>query len=159
MIELLINIVIDFVLFSLIEGIIFCMFFNIIGNCKKFKWWEIGILSLVNCIVSQTLPPVIYQIIGLIYMGFYIYFRDKINIKNAIKIILFVSLYTLILETLYMVVFDSFGIYTIFVTNDFKLFILMIPIRVIEITILKLGGKKWRKIVSGGMETTLNASS
>lgn len=40
MIELLKDIMVDFILFSAIEGAIFCLFFNIVGECKKFTWWE-----------------------------------------------------------------------------------------------------------------------
>ena len=38
--ELLKNIIVDFCLFSLIEGWILTQFYEKICNCRKFKWYE-----------------------------------------------------------------------------------------------------------------------
>lgn len=38
--EMIKDIIIDFVLFSGIEGFIVCIFFQNIGKCRKFKWHE-----------------------------------------------------------------------------------------------------------------------
>ena len=56
------EIVTDFVLFSGIEGFISCLFFEKIGGCRKFKWYEWLILSLGNCVISASFSPVIFQI-------------------------------------------------------------------------------------------------
>lgn len=149
MVELFRNIVTDYFLFSLIESYIFVKFFEVVGGCKKFKWWEIGLLSLVNCVVSQTLPPILYQVIGLIYMGAYIKIRDNMKIKDSAKIVLFSSLYMLVIEMIYNILFATLGILDGFLVNDITLFLFMIPIRIVEISILILGvhkmanGKWW----------------
>lgn len=65
--EVLKNLVIDFGLFSGIEGFIFCLFFEKIGKCRKFKWYEWFILSVGNCLISNFLPPMIYQIVMTIF--------------------------------------------------------------------------------------------
>lgn len=134
MVELLRNIVTDYLLFSLLEGYVFCKFFQVVGGCKKFKWWEVALLSLVNCIVSITLPPLIYQLVGLVYMGVYIYFRDRIKIKESIKIALLASLYMLIIEISYSILTSSIIKVNPFYTDSkMGVFILLIPARIIEI--------------------------
>ena len=55
MLEFIKGCVIDFVLFSGIEGFIFCLFFEKIGGCRKFKWYEIVGLSIINCLISNLL--------------------------------------------------------------------------------------------------------
>lgn len=68
------EIITDFVLFSGIEGFLLCLFFERIGNCRKFKWYEWLILSIGNCLISQLFPPLLYQFICIIWIcSFYIF--------------------------------------------------------------------------------------
>ena len=82
--ELLKSIVVDFVLFSGIEGFIFCLFFEKIGGCRKFKWYEWLILSFGNCVISQMLPPTIYQVVCIIWMSIILNFIKHIKLKKSI---------------------------------------------------------------------------
>ena len=45
--------VIDFVLFSFVEGLLYAMFFNRVCKCKKFNVFEIIVMSIGNCVVSD----------------------------------------------------------------------------------------------------------
>ena len=55
------SILMDYVLFSLIEGIIFNLFFINIGKLNRIKWWQVPIMAFINCALSCTLPPLVYQ--------------------------------------------------------------------------------------------------
>ena len=134
--ELVKNVVVDFCLFSLIEGFIFCLFFEKIGGCKKFKWYEIFLLSLGNCIISQIFPPVVYQIIAIFYMIFYLKIFKKINIIRNIKIVSISMILMMIIEmTIAMLYEILFGIN--FVKIDiFESFLFSIPIKIIEIYLI-----------------------
>ena len=141
--ELVKDIVVDFCLFSLIEGFIFCLFFDKIGGCKKFKWYETLILSIGNCIISQVFPPVVYQIIVLFYMSFIIKIFDKqYNVIYYIKIVFFSIIFMLIFEVGIFILYDIF-FNLIFTENILKTFIGTIPIRILQIyTIFYLSKEK-----------------
>ena len=156
--ELLKDIIIDFVLFSGIEGFIFCLFFVKIFNCKKFKFYQWLLLSFINCLISKIFQPIIYQLIILIWVGVCIFLLNR-NIKlikcfiiSALSILFFFLLetpYELLLSVLLK--FDAFKF---FLTDlEFlKLFILIIPLRVIEIVIINLIRRNEKmKIVIGGV--------
>lgn len=135
--ELVKDVVVDFCLFSLIEGFIYCYFFNVIGKLGKFKIKEILILSIGNCLISQIFPPVIYQVIMILWMGFVLNKFKNIKITNGIKIALSVMIYQLIIEMIIYGFYDfCFGI-DLNITNKILLFIYMIPMRFFEIFIIK----------------------
>ena len=136
--ELVKDVVVDFCLFSLIEGFIFCLFFEKIGGCKKFKWYEVLILSIGNCIISTLLPPLMFQLIGLLYMTLYINIRDKFNLIKSFKISLFSSIYILILEMLYSMIFLILFKNDLFFINDIYLFLLILPMKILEISLIKI---------------------
>ena len=66
--ELFKSILMDFCLFSLIEGFIYCYFFTNIGNLNHFNLKEIIIISIGNCIISQIFPPLFYQFIMILWI-------------------------------------------------------------------------------------------
>lgn len=141
--ELVKNIVVDFCLFSLIEGFIFCLFFDKIGECRKFKWYEILILSIGNCIISQVFPPVAYQIIVLFYMSFIIKIFDKqYNVIYYIKIVFFSIIFMLITEMMFAMFYEFILNFNDFVSiNILNKFITTIPMRLFQIIILYKGDK------------------
>lgn len=135
--ELVKDVVVDFCLFSLIEGFIYCYFFNVVSKLGKFKIKEILILSIGNCLISQIFPPVIYQVIMILWMGFVLNKFKNIKIANGIKIALSVMIYQLIIEMIIYGFYDfCFGI-DLNITNKILLFIYMIPMRFFEIFIIK----------------------
>lgn len=83
---MLIEIVTDFVLFSGIEGFLLCLFFERIGNCRKFKWYEWLISSLGNCLISKLLPPLLYQVIILIWLTTFLYIGNRNSLFGSLKL-------------------------------------------------------------------------
>ena len=150
--ELVKDVVVDFCLFSLIEGFIFCLFFEKIGRCKKFKWYEIFVLSLGNCIISQIFPPVLYQIIILFYMSFIIkLFDNKYKIYFYIKITFISIIFMLIFEVGIFILYDIF-FNLIFTENTLKTFLGTIPIRILQIYIIFYLFKRRIKLWKFGLE-------
>ena len=133
------DIIIDFVLFSGVEGFIFCLFFEKIGKCRKFKWYEWLILSVGNCLISKFLPPMIYQIACVLWMSLLLNLFMKINIKKCIKlnIILIGVLY--IIEVIYTIIINKIFNFNRFLNineNNIKIYIMFILLKCIELSLL-----------------------
>ena len=137
--EMIKDIIIDFVLFSGIEGFIFCLFFEKIGKCRRFKWYEWFILSVGNCLISKFLPPMIYQIACVLWMSLLLNLFMKINIKKCIKlnIILIGVLY--IIEVIYTIIINKIFNFNRFLNmneNNIKIYIMFILLKCIELSLL-----------------------
>lgn len=150
--EMIKDIIIDFVLFSGIEGFIFCLFFEKIGKCRKFKWYEWLILSVGNCLISKIFPPIIYQIICIIWM---LILLKLLNRKQAISYILksiFCAIAMFyIIEILHSVMIEEFFSYDMILSdNKLKVFLGLIPAKILEIFI-SIKGENIMKIVVGGV--------
>lgn len=134
----------DYVLFSLIEGIIFNLFFINIGKLNRIKWWQVPIMAFINCALSCTLPPLVYQPIVIISNAIFL-LLNKNSIKNSFKYSALSVLFFLIMETAYNVVLEVFFHFDdIGVNRDekLKIFLIIIPLRIIEVITLFL----YRKI-------------
>lgn len=139
----------DFVLFSGIEGFIFCLFFEKVGECRKFKWYEWLILSVGNCLISQLLPPLLYQFICIIWICSFLHISNNLSILNGLKLSFKSVVFFLICEMVFAMLYEL--ILDIDFTNidDLKLFASMIPVRIIEILFIR----RWKamKIWMGGV--------
>lgn len=134
----------DYVLFSLIEGIIFNLFFINIGKLNRIKWWQVPIMAFINCVLSCVLPPLAYQPIVIISNAIFL-LLNKNSIKNSFKYSALSVLFFLIMETAYNVVLEVFFHFdAIGVNRDekLKIFLIIIPLRIIEVITLFL----YRKI-------------
>ena len=134
----------DYVLFSLIEGIIFNLFFINIGKLNRIKWWQVPIMAFINCALSCTLPLLVYQPIVIISNAIFL-LLNKNSIKNSFKYSALSVLFFLIMETAYNVVLEVFFHFdAIGVNRDekLKIFLIIIPLRIIEVITLFL----YRKI-------------
>lgn len=134
----------DYVLFSLIEGIIFNLFFINIGKLNRIKWWQVPIMAFINCALSCTLPPLVYQPIVIISNAIFL-LLNKNSIKNSFKYSALSVLFFLIMETAYNVVLEVFFHFdAVGVNRDekLKIFLIIIPLRIIEVITLFL----YRKI-------------
>lgn len=134
----------DYVLFSLIEGIIFNLFFINIGKLNRIKWWQVPIMAFINCVLSCVLPPLAYQPIVIISNAMFL-LLNKNSIKNSFKYSALSVLFFLIMETAYNVVLEVFFHFdAIGVNRDekLKIFLIIIPLRIIEVITLFL----YRKI-------------
>ena len=129
--ELLKDIIVDFCLFSLIEGYIFCLFFEKIGGCKKFKWYQVFILSMGNCFISQTFPPLLYQIVMIIWMYIYLKILNKKE-KNILLYSAISMIILLIIEMIYNIALEVIIGLDGFIMNKFNLFLLILPIKLFE---------------------------
>lgn len=137
-------ILMDYVLFSLIEAIIFNLFFINIGKLNRIKWWQVPIMAFINCALSCTLPPLVYQPIVIISNAIFL-LLNKNSIKNSFKYSALSVLFFLIMETAYNVVLEVFFHFdAIGVNRDekLKIFLIIIPLRIIEVITLFL----YRKI-------------
>ena len=135
---LLKDIIIDFILFSGIEGLIFCLFFRKIFNCKKFKPYQWFLIAFGNCIISKVLPPVVYQLFMIIWIAFILYiFKFNKNIFNCLKMSGLSLCMFLITEIVYSILLEKFVNFEslTFLTDleELKLFVLIIPLRIFEI--------------------------
>lgn len=158
--EMIKDIIIDFVLFSGIEGFIFCLFFEKIGKCRKFRWYEIILLGLGNSIISTKFHPIIYQFCMIIWMSFIIkMFNKDNNIKRILKYTSLSILYFCIYEVLYSIIllklfdFDWLNSCKCNIEEIFTRFLFMIPLRVLEIGSIFLykGRRNTMKVILGGV--------
>lgn len=149
--NLFINIIIDFILFSGIEGFIFCLFFEKIGKCRRFKWYEWLILSIGNCLISQLFPPVIYQVICIAWMIIFMYLTSNMRITKIITLAVSFMFMFYIIEVLYSIFIETFvGKDLILLNNKLLVFVYLIPTKIIEI-IISLKGEIIMKLVVGGV--------
>ncbi|MGL5650014.1 MAG: hypothetical protein ACRDDY_19465 [Clostridium sp.] len=142
--EILMNILIDFILFGIIEAYIFCKFFEVVSGCRKFKWWEILLFGLIEQIIVNSFPPIIFQLICIGFMTIFISYINKFSLKEAIKISIISTFFTLILETTYCMSLELIG-KDIFYMNELTMFIYGIPAKIIEFILIIKCGDKMRK--------------
>lgn len=140
--ELVKDVVVDFCLFSLIEGFIFCLFFEKIGGCRKFKWYEVLILSIGNCIISQVFPPIIYQIIAIFYMSILLNLLKIEKIFKCLKIVITSMILMMIIEMIFAMIYEVLFKIDFVHCNDYLLFLFVIPIRVVEILLINIFRRK-----------------
>lgn len=139
------DIIVDFVMFSGIEGIIFCLLFNKVFHCKKFNLVEWLILSIGNCLISQLLPPpTIYQLSMIVWMWIIL---SKLNSNKSklecLKYSVYSILFFFIVEVIYSVIIAKlFGfealVMDLTIYEQLNLFVLIIPLRFIEFYSIKI---------------------
>ena len=141
--------VIDFVLFSGIEGFIFCLFFEKVGECRKFKWYEWLILSIGNCLISQLLPPLLYQFVCIIWICSFLHISNNLSILNGLKLSFKSVIFFLIFEMVFAMIYEVLFNIDFSVLDNTKAFMFMMPIRLVEILFLR----RWNimKIWFGGV--------
>ena len=131
------EIVTDFVLFSGIEGFIFCLFFEKVGECRRFKWYEWLILSIGNCLISQLLPPLLYQFICIIWMALFIHFSNEKNIFDSVKLSFKSVIFFLVCEMLFAMFYDFILELDFTNAKNIVVFIMTLPIRLVEIILIR----------------------
>lgn len=129
--------VIDFVLFSGIEGFIFCLFFEKVGGCRKFKWYEWLALSIGNCLISQLLPPLLYQFVCIIWMALFIHFSNEKNIFDSVKLSFKSVIFFLVCEMLFAMFYDFILELDFTNSKNIVVFIMTLPIRLVEIILIR----------------------
>lgn len=141
--DLLTNIIEDFIFFSFLESIIFCLYFRKFGNCSKFTYKDIFIIGLVNCVVSQVIPPLLYQLIMAIWMGLYL----KLNKNKTLLIGLYLSfsgMMLMLIVEMIMAMFYEYILHLNFMNfSILYLFLAIIPIKIIELLLI-IGGDRMK---------------
>ena len=151
------NIIIDFILFSLIETFIVYLFVYKVFKCKKVKTIYLILMALINSILSQLLPNILYQVIIIIWISIFLYFYDKNKIYTYyLKMMFKIFIYFFIIETVYgmslQVLFNFNGLSnSLEIKDKLKLFCLMIPLRIIEFIGIKIMEVTRMKLVLGGV--------
>lgn len=152
--EILKLVICDFVLFSLIEAFIFCLFFNIVGGVKISRNSFI-LISIFNCVMGVFFQPILYQIICIIFMGWLIHRynidNEYMGLKNSIKLSILATLFTLIVEGIVFMIFEMLGT-NISLMPTIIVFIYMIPIRIIQISLVLKGGETMKKFWFGSIK-------
>lgn len=151
--EMIKDIIVDFVLFSGIEGILYAMFYNKVCYCQKFNIFEIIIMSMGNCLISCIILPIFYQILMIVWMSFCLLLKER-NFDSILKYIKYSvvgMIVFLVCETVTMFPLDKiFGInYNIL--SKFQIFICLIPTRILELLIILIGGHTNMKSWFGGV--------
>lgn len=152
------SILIDYILFSLIEGIIFNLFFINIGKLNRIKWWQVPIMAFINCVLSCTLPPLVYQPAMILNNALFLII-NKNSIKNSFKYSAFSMLFFLIVETAYNAILEFVFCFDAIGENrdeKLKVFLIIIPLRFIEIFSLFIykrimENKKMKVIIGSGV--------
>lgn len=135
--------IIDFMLFSFVEGLLYAMFFNRVCKCKKFNIFEIIVMSIGNCVVSCLFPPIIYQIFMMGWMAFCLHLKNGTDHTTFqyVKYSFLVMVGQLIIEMVFAMFYDFVLNIDFSKSSSLTVFAIMIPIRVIQfIIIYKLGG-------------------
>ena len=143
--ELLKSIIIDFCLFSLIEGYIFCFYFKTVCNCYKIKLYDGLLLGVINSVVSIIIPPILYQFVCFTIMGYFIYLKSEIKLLKSIKYSFLCLLFMSVIEMFYTMILElgfSIDMYNINNEKRFKFFIIL---KIIEIILLFLYKNKIKK--------------
>ena len=144
--------VIDFVLFSFVEGLLYAMFFNRVCKCKKFNVFEIIVMSIGNCVVSCLFPPIIYQIFMMGWMAFCLHLKNGTDRTTFqyVKYSFLVMFGQLITEMIFAMFYDFVFNIDFSTSSSLTVFIITIPIRIIQfIIIYKLGGFNMKGWIGG----------
>ena len=131
------EIVTDFVLFSGIEGFIFCLFFEKVGECRKFKWYEWLILSIGNCLISQLLPPLLYQVGMVTWMIIFLHITNKTKYFCGFNIVFKSMIFLLVCEMLFAMFYDFVLGLDFTDVKNIVVFLMTIPIRFTEIILIR----------------------
>lgn len=130
------KIFIDFILFSFIESYIFKNIFERKLNIKFYQY-EVLILGIGNCLISQLFPPIMYQILMNLYMTFMLIFLKNIKVEIAFKSTISAMKYFLVIEMPVCFIIELFTNIDFSIINYIKLLIINIPLKIMEIYLLK----------------------
>lgn len=135
--ELVKDVVVDFCLFSLIEGFILCKFYERICKVNRFKINEIFVLSLINCLISTILPPLFYQIIIILWIGVFLKIFKKIKYIIGVKYGLLSMIFVLITEAIVLFILECLNL-KVFISNNNVYYIYFIFIKIFQLIIIKI---------------------
>lgn len=138
--EIIKGLIIDYLLFSLWDSLVFYLFINKLTKIK-LKFVDILVVGAVFCL-SSLAPPIIRQILGIIIIFAYIY-KVRYYTNDDIKKV-FYSLIAIVLEYLYTLVIEMTFSFIYNLTNLVDLsncttrenVISFIPIKIVEVIVI-----------------------
>ena len=140
----IIQILLGFVLFTLIENIIAAMFYEKCCGCKRLKWWQVLVMAVGYYVIATSLSPIVYQCVLVIYRVFSL-FNNKAWKFKYFKYVVVWFLITLITEMPYAFLLEIFGIVNgLKCTSIFIRFLIIIFPKVVQVLFIIFGGKKMK---------------
>lgn len=139
------------ILFSIIEGILLDYFLIKIYNYKSMGYKNILLYSIGITIIYFIFPPILRQIVIILFSSYFIFIIFKDNYIKKFKIIMLFCLNIMLVELICAMIYEYiFGI-DYATLNKINTFIIMIPIRFVEILSIKKEVLTW---VLGGSEVS-----
>lgn len=143
------DILIDFMLFSLVEAFITYIliknFFNV--DLPKFN---IFIMGIGFSIIGEIFPIFLYQILMCFYIGIIYSIFGNTKFLKAIVFGFISLIFALITEMFYNICLEIFFYKILLNTNDLiNIWLFFIPLRIIQILIIYLGGVFKMKMWTG----------
>lgn len=148
--ELLEACFVDWLLFSLFEGILYVMFFNLFFDDVTYDYKDVLVISIGSCIISNTII-FCYQMYMILFMFYYNYSIKKVDLMKSIKFATLALIFTLTTE----MVFAMF--YELVLNIDFTkadillVFKITIPIRIVQLLLLRIGGESMKSWIGTGV--------
>lgn len=147
--ELIKNIVIDFCLFGIWEGIIYYYFIRRIYKCEN-NIKLIFIIAICNSISTNLILPIIYHFIIILYIGFIIYKNSKYNFMKSLKLSGIMILIISCIEMMYSIFFEIFFGIDVYKNIDFYILLLIsFSIKIIEFLMIHIFGGTLMKVFIG----------
>lgn len=131
------DILIDFVLFSLIECFYYTFFIFILNKKEKdikiYKILEMAFLnSILYSIINYFNVPFLNIIYTIIFISLYIYLSYNIKLSISLKSMLFAYFIMMVSEVFVSVFYENIFNMTLNVYNKFDVFIILIPSQIIK---------------------------
>lgn len=145
------NIITDFLYFSFIEAIIFCYYFNKIGKCEKFVFIDVLVIGIINCLISQLFPPILYQVLMVVSMGCYMCTFKSKRILYSVFLAASAMLFIMIVEMAIAMSYELIFGFSFTEISKFKIFLTIIPMKIVEVLMIK-GGEVLMKAWYGEIE-------
>ncbi len=123
----------EFLLFGVIEVFILLMFYKYVGKIDKVKYWHGLVLCPLFFVVGLIQFPYTKQLGMIIIMVVYLYVIIK---KLNFRIVMFSSLYLLVIEMIFCVLLDITIGFNFTMLNIINKFLVMIPIRFVEVSLI-----------------------
>lgn len=135
----------NFLCFTLFEGFIYLLFFKKNGKIEKLNILDFIFISIGNFVICSFLPNLLYQVVLVGWMSFYLMLRMKKEDFSYFVLVLLALIYLLIIEMIYNLIMSYAFNLDGFVLHGLRLFVMMLPVRFLEIFgIYMLGGDKMK---------------
>lgn len=123
----------SFILFGIIENFILLMFYKYVGRIDKVRYWHLIIICPIVIFLSLLQIPFMKQLSSIIVIVAYLSILNKKISKDIFKIVILSFIYLLLIEMVFCATLDFLKVIDLTKIDIFQRFVLMIPIRLVEI--------------------------